>query len=156
MRPDAYAALMRQNAKQVKKATQEALSSVAVKGEGLAKARTRELKKVDTGGFVAGWHAEKRGQESAAVANNKGNAPFVDDGRPPGKPPPIDVLVRWVERRLGLGGAEARQAAFAISQKLAQRGVAAAEITSWLAQRLKKPAQQAVADAIEELFEGKS
>ena len=156
MRPDAYAALMRKNARQVQKAAQDALLSVAVKGERLAASRTRELKKVDTGGFASGWHAERRGKDGAAVANNKGNAPFVDDGRPPGRPPPVDVIVRWVERRLGLGGVEARKTAFAISRKLAQRGVAAAEITTWLAKRLRNPAQQAVADAIEELFEGQS
>lgn len=97
----------------------------------------REMDIVDTGGFAASWRGEDRGDSAAAVVNTKPYAPYVDDGQPPGNPPPLAVLVRWVERRLRLGGHQAWAAARTIQQHIAERGITAAEITKWLRGEIK-------------------
>lgn len=46
----------------------------------------------------------------------------VDEGRKPGKYVPIAPLQRWARVKLGLSGAEARSAAFAISKSIQKNG----------------------------------
>ncbi len=46
----------------------------------------------------------------------------VDEGRKPGKYVPIAPLQRWARVKLGLSGAEARSAAFAISKSIQKKG----------------------------------
>ena len=43
-------------------------------------------------------------------------------GRRPGKRPPISALEKWVQVKLGLSGAEAKGAAFAIAKKIEREG----------------------------------
>lgn len=152
MTPAEYAQLMRRNAAKTEDRIQDALRRVADRGAVMAKARTREMDLVDTGGFAASWRGEDRGDSAAAVVNTKPYAPYVDDGQPPGNPPPIAVLVRWVERRLGLGGHQAWAAARTIQQHIDERGTAAAEITKWLGEKLKPLAEKEVAEELEKEF----
>lgn len=44
------------------------------------------------------------------------------NGRMPGQRPPIAPLERWAQAKLGLQGAQARSAAFAIANKIAAEG----------------------------------
>ena len=152
MTPAQYAQLMRRNADKTGDRIQDALRRVADRGAVMAKARTREMDIVDTGGFAASWRGEDRGDSAAAVVNTKPYAPYVDDGREAGDPPPLAVLVRWVERRLGLGGHQAWAAARTIQQHIAERGIAAAEITKWLGEKLKPLAEKEVAEELEREF----
>lgn len=144
MTPAEYAQLMRRNAAKTEDRIQDALRRVADRGAVMAKARTREMDLVDTGGFAASWRGEDRGDSAAAVVNT--------DGQPPGNPPPLAVLVRWVERRLGLGGHQAWAAARTIQQHIDERGTAAAEITKWLGEKLKPLAEKEVAEELEKEF----
>lgn len=150
--PAEYAQLMRRNADKTEDRVQDALRRVADRGAVMAKARTRELDLVDTGGFAQSWKGEDRGDSAAAVVNTKPYAPYVDDGRRPGDPPPLAALVRWAERRLGLSGHQAWAAARAIQQHIDQRGTAAAEITKWLGEKLKPLAEKEVAEELEKEF----
>lgn len=152
MTPAEYAQLMRRNADKTEDRIQDALRRVADRGAVMAKARTRETGHVDTGGFAQSWRGEDRGDSAAAVVNTKPYAPYVDDGQPPGNPPPLTVLVRWVERRLGLGGHQAWAAARTIQQHIAERGITAAEITKWLGEKLKPLAEKEVAEELEREF----
>jgi len=47
---------------------------------------------------------------------------YVEDGRSPGKFPPPDKLIPWVERNMGLTGKEAKRVAFLIGRKIAREG----------------------------------
>jgi len=47
---------------------------------------------------------------------------FLQDGRKPGKFPPIDVIRGWVERKLGVPSEKSRNVAFLIARKIAEKG----------------------------------
>ena len=153
--PAQYAKLMSRNAAEVKDRVQDALVRTAERGAKLARQRTRETKHVDTGRFAEGWKAEGRDDVGgAAVYNDAQHAPYVDDGRRAGDaPPPIAALVRWVERRMGLGGDRAWAAARAISRRIAARGIVGAQIAKWLGDKLKPMAQTEVEKELRELVQ---
>jgi hypothetical protein len=47
---------------------------------------------------------------------------FLDTGRGPGKPPPIDPLIRWAQNKFGVDEVEAKSIAFAVAKKIAYLG----------------------------------
>lgn len=47
---------------------------------------------------------------------------YLDQGRRPGKFPPVQNLRDWVRSKLGLDSAEAKQVAFLIGRKIANEG----------------------------------
>lgn len=47
---------------------------------------------------------------------------YLKNGRKPGKMPPIAPIERWAQVKLGLRGAQAKSAAFAIAKKIAKEG----------------------------------
>jgi len=47
---------------------------------------------------------------------------FLDQGRRPGKFPPVATLVQWVRSKLGLEGTEAKQVAFLVGRKISREG----------------------------------
>lgn len=49
-------------------------------------------------------------------------AQWIEDGRSPGKFPPPDKLLPWVQRNMGLSGDEAKRVAFLIGRKMAKQG----------------------------------
>lgn len=53
---------------------------------------------------------------------------YLVNGRAPGKMPPIAPIEEWVKAKMGLSGAQARGAAFAIATKISQEG------TTWYQQ----------------------
>ena len=59
------------------------------------------------------------------VGTNTGYGLYVEYGRPAGKMPPRNVLLRWVERKMRLSGNEAKSAAFFIGKKIGSRGTKA-------------------------------
>lgn len=77
---------------------------------------------VNTGDFLRRWKAEstKRG---ARIFNVHPAAGVIEHGRRPGKHVPIQPLIEWARRRLGLDEKEARAAAFAISASIKARGL---------------------------------
>ncbi len=50
-------------------------------------------------------------------------AEAVEYGRSPGTMPPVDALVKWVERKLGVNPKEAKSVAFAIAKNIKERGI---------------------------------
>lgn len=77
---------------------------------------------VDTGAFLKGWRVTNRGRVTT-VENVAPHAPFVEAGRKPGKPPPVDAILPWVRRNLNLRGAKARTVAFLIARAIGRRGL---------------------------------
>lgn len=51
-------------------------------------------------------------------------AVVIDQGREPGRrPPPVDAIALWVERVLGIGGAETENVAYVIARSIGRKGI---------------------------------
>lgn len=137
MTPLDYARLAQKQAREVEIRAQRALTRSARKGAKLAADHTRAEGAVDTGDFARGWRGGSRGG-GAAVWNDSAHAVFADTGRPPGDPPPLGAIVRWVERRLNLAGPQAFAVARRIQENIAERGLEGARINEWTAEQLKE------------------
>jgi hypothetical protein len=72
-----------------------------------------------------GWSAAvERGIAAVrgVVSNPIDYALFVDQGRAPGKQPPIAPIELWVRRVLGIGADESRRVAFLVARAIGRRG----------------------------------
>lgn len=77
---------------------------------------------IDTGDYKSGWRSEVDPDGNAvfySAATPALKAGVIEGGRRPA-PIPIEPLARWVERKLGLQGEEARRVAWGISRKAAR------------------------------------
>lgn len=97
--------------------------------EALAKAiEVLKDKHEDLGMTASGrWKEELEGEAQTNLGIIKG-AKYTYQlvhGRKPGKRPPISALTSWVEDKFGYRGQEAKSMAFAVANKIAERG------TSW-------------------------
>lgn len=140
--PAEYAKFMGKRAEELRDRTQRALRKAADQGARLAKQRTLDIDKVDTGRFANSWRSGDYRDDGAIVWSSAWHAPWADDGQKPGEMPPLLALARWAERRLGVGGAQAWAAARAIAQKILERGTKGAEVVKWVAKRLGPIAQR--------------
>lgn len=78
---------------------------------------------VDTGFLLRSGNVV-RVKEGYGVNYSAPYAEGVEYGRLPGEFVPVDVLERWVRRKLGVGDvAEAKRIAFLVSQKIKNKGV---------------------------------
>lgn len=106
------------------------LRQIALGVKNAAIQRVVDADKVDTGDLVKGIEDPERfddgsGEWGYEIVSSSGHSIYVELGRTPGgKQPPHSVLVKWVERRLGLTGPDAESAAWAIGQAIVERGVA--------------------------------
>jgi len=73
-----------------------------------------------SGEWVANVKTRVEGQEG--IISGRQYSEQLVYGRRPGAMPPIAPLERWAQVKLGLSGAEARSAAFAIAKKIAKEG----------------------------------
>lgn len=102
---------------------------------------------VDTGGFAAGWRVVRRGK-GVRIINIRPGSGFIDNGRAPGKAPPPDVILGWVQRRFGQTGAQARSTAFLIGRKIAQRGLVGKRILRSSRKQMRMIVRRAVKSAL--------
>lgn len=78
---------------------------------------------VDTGDYKSSWRSEMDDKGNALIYSSSSppiKAGVIEEGRRP-KAIPIEPLARWVERKLGLQGDEARGVAWGISRKAAKQ-----------------------------------
>lgn len=79
-----------------------------------------------TGTLSRSWRVGQprihRGYVLLAVTTPVAYAEQVEEGRPPGKFPPLEAIADWAYQALGLDRAEARKAAFPIARAIATRG----------------------------------
>jgi len=97
------------------------------------------------GGLRGSVFSELRGvpaRREGVVASSLFYAPIVEVGRRPGKRPPLAPILLWVQRKLGLSGTEAQQAAFLITRKIGARGTVGAHMFERAFQRLQPYARQ--------------
>lgn len=83
-----------------------------------------------TGRFATSWTATrptKIGFASfeAEIENTSRHAPFVEFGRGPGKAPPVDALIQWVQLKGLAGPKNARSVAFVVARAIGRRGTPA-------------------------------
>lgn len=74
-----------------------------------------------SGDFLRGWRA-RQSSDGVYVGNISPHSFWVENGRRPGRFPPIIVIQRWVEMKLQVAGPEARRAAFLIARQIARAG----------------------------------
>lgn len=80
--------------------------------------------KVDTGKLLTTSNVQ-RNYLLKVLTFPSNYADVIEWGRNPGSMPPVDALVDWVRRKLGIDNeAEARSVAFAIATAIKQRGIA--------------------------------
>lgn len=78
---------------------------------------------VNTGDYVRHWRATAL-RSGAVVYNSTIQSAIIEYGRRPGGgPPPLEVIARWAQRRLGLSRAEALRAAYPIARAIRRRGL---------------------------------
>jgi len=78
---------------------------------------------VNTGHYKRSWKAERM-SDGARVHNTAPYASVIESGRRAGSAfPPIKLIERWAQRRLGLSPKEAKAAAFPIARAIAKRGL---------------------------------
>jgi hypothetical protein len=83
---------------------------------------------VNTGHYKRSWKAEAT-PEGARVYNTAPYAGVIEHGRRPGSSfPPLKLIERWAQRRLGLTPKEAKAAAFPIARAIAKRGLAGRKV----------------------------
>jgi hypothetical protein len=85
---------------------------------------------VNTGNYLRRWRT-MRHADGASVYNPTPYAGVIDLGRRPGsRMPPIGIIARWIQRRLAVPEAAARQSAFVIARAIAQRGLIGRRVMS--------------------------
>jgi hypothetical protein len=107
----------------------EALTGAGLRVRDAARESLNRQKRVDSGDLQSSITEPRRvaGEDVAFdVIAERDHGIYVEYGRGPGKQPPPEVLRAWVKRRLGLDGAEANSAAYAIGRAIAKRGIVGA------------------------------
>lgn len=93
--------------------------------------QTDKTGKVDRGGFKRGWksRAEDGHQVKLTLWNQQPYAAVVEYGRRPGRrPPPSQVIEKWLERRVGLDRKEAMKRAWIVARSIGKKGFAGVHI----------------------------
>lgn len=85
---------------------------------------------VNTGRFLAAWEAapaQQGGSFGVLIQVPNSKAPYaavIEYGRTPGsRPPPVEPIARWAQRRLSLPYEQARGIAFGIARSIGRRGL---------------------------------
>lgn len=100
---------------------------------------------VNTGAFLRGWRAEKV-EQGARVFNRAPHAAFVEEGRKPGKAPPVAPIIKWMKQRgiaKGLKGG-AKKIAWLIARAIGRRGLLGRKVMERSAKEMEKVVQREV------------
>ena len=82
---------------------------------------------VNTGFYKRAWKWRAT-PDGALVYNVASYASVIEKGRRPGKFPPKEVIVRWIQRRMGKSLKEAQALAFVVRRAIARRGLLARNV----------------------------
>lgn len=165
---------MKQFVEQTKRMTEELIPTAiegaylaALRGVDIMQRRTREAPPanpagkgsggaVDRGasGFLGRWKAEQLSY-GARTYNDSPYGPVIEHGRAAGKkPPPSDVIARWLQRRLGMSESEARSAAFPVARAIGKRGLVGRKIAAGGQEEISEAAIEEIEKAIRDKFGG--
>jgi hypothetical protein len=104
-----------------------ALTELAALGQRLVVSRTPAGVSSGRGGLRGSVFHELRGvpaHRAAVVGTPLHYAAVVEQGRRPGRRPPVSALLLWVRRRLGVSAERAPSVAFLIARKIGRVGSA--------------------------------
>lgn len=102
-----------------------ALDAFSLKVIDSAQRILRSNKTSNTGNLADSLSFDRTPLGGRKIGTNTGYGLYVEFGRPPGQMPDSRALLRWVRRKLGLRGKEAKQAAYNISRAIGERGTRA-------------------------------
>jgi hypothetical protein len=75
-----------------------------------------------SGTYIRSWTVIKT-KDGADLANTSRHAPFVEEGRRPGKQPPREAIVEWVKlKKMASSRAKVRGIAIAVARKIGRTG----------------------------------
>lgn len=165
---------MRQFVEQTKRMADELMPTAldgaylaALRGVGIMQRRTREAPPanpagvgeggaVNTGDFLRRWKAERLA-DGARTYNVSSYGPVIEHGRrAPKKPPPKEVIVRWIQRRLGKTEDEARSLAFVVARAIGRRGLKGRKIAEGGQDEIAEAALEEIEKAIRDKFGGEA
>lgn len=127
----------------------------ALAQEELRKGTARKRVPINTGEYARAWQAKKIDQ-GAILFNDAPYASIIELGRRPGsRPPPSDVIFKWLEQKLR-GRVknrrdrvkEAKGLAFVIARAIGKRGLPPHRVMARTRRRLDKLVQDAVSRAL--------
>lgn len=79
--------------------------------------------KIDTGNLLKSGNIQRKFLEKE-ITYSAPYAASIEFGRIPGFMPPVDALIKWVQRKLGISNPkEARSVAWAVATAIKQRGM---------------------------------
>jgi hypothetical protein len=116
-----------QAAERVDRALTATLALLGSEGQYLVQRGIAGAGRVQTGQLRGSIFTEARGvpfQRSQVIASSVFYAPIVEQGRRPGRRPPLAPIRLWVRRKLGVGPREERQVAFLVARKIGRVGFA--------------------------------
>lgn len=119
--PDFY----RRLARSMPEAAKTGALAAALRGQAYLVDQTSRLKVVDRGRYRQGWKGVAH-PLGGRLYNDAPYAGVIEEGRRPGRFPPVDVMQRWVQRRLGgrgLSRGDVKSVAFLVSRKIAREGI---------------------------------
>lgn len=127
--PKQFAAHLGKYTRSRRKDLKDAAYTVALRGVGEGADVANKLGIVDRGTYKQRFKA-RRTRLGAILRNDAPHAAVIEFGRRPGAtPPPVDVIAKWVRRKLGIKGkgsrARIRQVAFLIARAIGRRGLPA-------------------------------
>jgi hypothetical protein len=165
---------MKQFVEQTRRMTEELMPTAiegaylaALRGVGIMQRRTREAPPanpagkgsggaVNTGDFLRRWKAEQL-SDGARTYNESPYGPVIEHGRrAPKKPPPKEVIVRWIQRRLGKTEDEARSIAFVVARAIGKRGLIGRKIAEDGQDEISEIALEEIEKAIRDKFGGEA
>jgi hypothetical protein len=112
------------------------------------------------GGLAGSIFTELRGvpaRRQAIVASSVFYAPIVEQGRRPGRRPPLEPIRLWVVRKLHVAPSQAARVAFLVARKIGRSGYPGARMFERAAQALLPAAQnrlQALQERILRILRG--
>lgn len=79
---------------------------------------------VHTRQLFESWEIQKTGENERTIGSPLIYARIMDEGRLPGKMPPVDALFPWVSDKIGATSSkEARSIAWAVAKKIEREGI---------------------------------
>jgi bacteriophage HK97-gp10 putative tail-component len=142
---------------EVVKAVQQAVETAGpgIAQEELRKATARRSAPINTGEYARSWQAKKL-DNGAVIFNDAPYAAIIENGRRPGsRPPPSDVIFKWLEQKLR-GQVKNRRdrvkaakgMAFVIARAIGKRGLPAHRVMARTRVRLNRLVQAEVAGVL--------
>lgn len=111
---------------------------------------------VDTKRYLNSFEIHRGPRHEVIVNNSRRYAGVIELGRRAGaRRPPVQALVGWVRRKLGVSAKDAPRVAFAVARKIGERGLPAKRVVASAVPEIVRVFTQLMFDANERFFRGR-